>query len=658
MRRSLPAYLVVAILIASLGMSLALAAPPSSSLDFYAQGVAALQAADYAQAIIALQQAVKQDPNNEPAWFSLGVARAEQASPDLPGALEAFREALKLSPTRAGTRLYIGRIYEAQGAFPEAARVYQDEVRQTQGSPHVEALVALGRAYLLNQMPRDAEAVLQTALDEEPRYVEARYYLGRAQADLHRYPEAIQSYKYAKQVLQDYSDLVMRLRRLSAEEQRERKETEEKLAEDYGRAEDFSQRLGLWSALNKALGAAYLANEQYVEARNAYRGALDRAQNGNPNDPDAYAFVARSYLADARAAFNDEGLLFTAVGILKSAEKSADKALQVDPKSAEAFTIRGEIYLFEADTYTSDPQRGITSHTYDEAIKAFQDALTNRPEQMSAMLGMAQALLRKAQTVTPGSEEAQQALQKGRGMIQQALALGSDRAAGLVLLSQIALEEGQGQEARQFAEQALGLDSQSAEALNAAGLAAYWGGDPAEAVRNLRSATELAPRNPYYHYNLGNAYFQMQSWYMALREYNQALQAMPAVALARTATQRAQILFQSARCYHETQRFSQEIESLNDALALNPAYFEALLQLAQAYAAQEEYRGAQRALDQAVQRTAEDRQISLAKTLSGQIYEMAGDPHSAAAAYSEAVSLDGSNLVAQQALQRLTGQPS
>jgi len=655
MRRSLSTYVPVIAITALLG-ALPLAAQPPGATSPFVEGLAALEEEDYTQAITFLEQAVAQEPNNEPAWFHLGVACFNDD--DLPRALEAFRQALKLAPRRAGTRLYIGRIYEQQGAFEEALRIFREEVLRTECVNKVKAQVALGRTYLKAGLYGEAAEVLRQALEPEPKYVEALFALGLAETEQKDYEKAIEAFQKAKKILEEYSDLTSRLGRLTPEQQREFKDTEEKLAQEYGWAQDFVRDLGLWPALNKALGDAYLGDKQYVMARNAYRGALDRNQGGDPTDASVYAFLARSYLADAQQVFAEEGLLFTAIAVIRSAEESVDEALELDAKLAAAYEIRGELYTFQASTYDSDPDRNIVSHTYDEAIEALSKALEFEPDYVEAMVGMARAYLKKVQEQEPGSEEARESLQTARGLVQQVLTLEPDTAGSYALLAEIAIAQEQYPQAREYAEKALTLEGNHAGALNAAGLTYYFANELGRAARYFRRALELSSRDPQVRFNLGNTFFQMQSWYLARREYRKALEYTPTAALAKTAYQRAYILYQIALTYHETQRYDAEIETLNDSLALDSSYFEAYLQLARAYATKEAYRGAQRALEQAEQRAETDQAISLVNTLSGYIYEAAGDIHAAVIAYSNALVMDSSNPVAKEALARLSGEQS
>ena len=340
MRRSLPALALVVAFVTLL-LALPLAAQEDSGASPYVQGLAAIDQEKYSDAVKLLAQVVQQDATNEPAWFNLGIARFKSKPPDLPGALDAFRKALALAANRAGTRLYIGRIYEQQGAFAEAITMYEDEVTRTSGNNKNDAEVALGRVEYKAGESENAALHLKLAVADEPKYVEGLYWLGLAQTALEQYPEAVKTFRSAKNVLQDYADLKAGLGRMKPEQQRERKQTEEKLAQDYGRAQEFAQDLGLWPALNKALGDAYLGDKQYDMARVAYRGAMDKNQLGNPVDAEVQVKLAGAYLADAQDIFFRESLLYTAISVMRSAEKAADKAIELDAKSSDAYGVQG-----------------------------------------------------------------------------------------------------------------------------------------------------------------------------------------------------------------------------------------------------------------------------------------------------------------------------
>lgn len=658
MRRSLPALELVFIIAALLAALPLAAQPPASTTapsENFVKGMELLRTAKYSQAIPLLAEVVKAEPTNEPAWFSLGVAKFHTG--DNAGALEAFRTALSLFPDRPGTRLYIGRLYEAQGAYQEAIAVFSEEARRTTGSAQAEAQVALARTYYKAAAYEHARDTADIALDNEPRYVEALYIGALARHRVGDYKGAIERFKRAKDILQEWSDLNSALHRLQMhpEQVRERKLTEERMAQDYNWAQDFAQDMGMWPALNKSLGDSYLANKEYSMARASYRHAADLNQLGDKTDADVLVRVARANLADAMNQFTQDNQLFAAIALLREADTTLDQALQLDAKSAEAYEVRGEIYTFQAETYDAIPKFGITTHSFADAEAAFTKALQNAPGMADAMAGLAKVNLRQAEQ-RPGQQKSKDMLTKALGLVQQALTIRPDSAKYYTLLGQIYLAQEKYTEARGAAEKAEALDPKYAEAYNTSGLANYFTGNLGQALRDFQKAIELSPHEPHYHFNLGNTYFQMQSWYLARREYGQALKYTPSATLAKTTAQRAYIHYMTALTYHETRDYDSEVTTLNQALAIDISYFDAYLQLARAHAAKKEFRAAQRALDAAQSRAANRQENSQVETLSGQIFESAGDIHAAVAAYSRAVNLDRNNVAAQEALKRLSGQ--
>ncbi len=619
----------------------------------FISGVAKVEETDYEGAIADLQKAVEAQPQNEAAWYYLGQAYFKVER--LPEALEALTRSVELDPKRPGTRLYLGKIYEAQGATEQAIRVYQEELTKSQGTARADALVALARLYTAAGLVAEALEVLDEALEIEPNYVEAYYQRGLARTAEGSYDEAIDSFDKAREILDEWSLLSTRLKRLTAIQQRAKRQTPEHLAQEYAKAEEFATVLGLWPELNKARGDAFAAAGKWTEARNAYRHAMRHSELGNPADPDAHVRIARAYLNDAAALFNNEGLLFASIGVAKSATKSALQALSFEPDYAPAFDALGLIYAFEANTYVSEPAYGIVSHSYEEAIAEFTKALATDPHYFDALLHLAATYLDWAERLVPGSAEQIKAYDQAQTLVAKAsaLQLQDPRVQTEMARLQLALENYD--EALELAQAALSLDRDNVSALNTAGLACYYRGRLGEATEYFSAAIEADDTAHQSYTNLANAFFQMQSWYRARREYRKALERIPEAMIANTASQRSYVLFLIAVTYHETLMYDQEIEVLNQALALDPNYFEALRQLGRAHAENGEFRAAEEALRMALDKALDD--ISEAEVYAqlGQMHEREGNLHKAVAAYTAALSLDPNNLTARQTLQRLQG---
>ncbi len=71
----------------------------------------AIEAKDWAKAIGLLQQAVQSEPRNADAHNLLAYSLRKQVKPDLPGAFEHYKTALRLDPQHRGAHEYIGEAY-------------------------------------------------------------------------------------------------------------------------------------------------------------------------------------------------------------------------------------------------------------------------------------------------------------------------------------------------------------------------------------------------------------------------------------------------------------------------------------------------------------------------------------------------------------------
>ena len=618
--------------------------------DFIA-GVKKFDGGEFKGAIDDFAKVTAAKPDFEPAWYYLGVSKFRDA--DFAGALEALTKASALNPSRTGTRLYIGQIYEAQGAFDEAIRAYQEELRARRGRDEADVFNALGRAYLMVGDYDNAKDIIQRAIDAQPNYVESLFDLGLVYYKLKDNKQAIKQFMRARNVLDEYDQLKARLERLSASEQRAKKATEETMAQQYGLAEQFVTELGLRPALNKAVGDAYLADGDWANARNAYAHALRPSEGGNPADPDVYTRVAGATRQEAQETFYKNNLLFTAAQLASAAERKYEEALKNDANFAQALNGLGQTYAFEAATYGTDPDRGVVSHTFDDAIAKFQAALKSNPNYVDALLNLGRAYLTMGDKQGPGSAEAQDAYNKARESLDKALALQPKSAPILAELArnQVALE--QYDDALRTAQTALALDKSNVVAMNAAGMVHYTRGELSDAANYFSDAILADPTKAQSYTNLGNTYFQMASWYRARLEYRNALQRTPEATVARTSAQRSYLYYLIGITHFETGAYQKAVDSFNQSLSLAPAYFAALRALARGHAALKNYRAAERALRIALQKPPDDKSAADVECQLGEMYEEEGKTHEAIAAFSAGLAFDQSNVRCQEGLQRI-----
>ena len=616
-------------------------------------GVDKYNKGEYTAAVDLFTKATADKPDFEPAWYYLGVCRFKATPPDYAGALDALNKALALSPTRVGTKFYLGKIFEAQGDFDGAKREYQEEVQLRRGRDEAEVFNSLGRVYLLLGNFDEAKDVLERAVGTQPKYVEALYTLGLVYYNQKNAKAALKYYKRCNDIIDEYVQYKARVNRLSASEQRTKNTTEEQLEQQYGLARDFVTNLGLRPTLARAIGDAYLLDKDWSSARTAYAHALQPSEDGNPADPEIYALVGNAFLLDAKQTFFKSGLLFSTTHIATSAENSYNEALKNDQNSKTALNGLGEVYAFEAATYATDPDQGITSHSYDDAIAKFQAALKIDGDFDRALLNLGRAYLALGDRQEPGKADAVDDYTKAKDPLEKALALRpkDSEIRAEVARMQLALE--QYDDALSNAQTAIMADKDNVVALNTAGLVHYKRRELPDAANYFSQAILADPTKPQSYTNLGNTYFQMMSWYRARLEYRNALKRTPEAAIARTAIQRSYLNYLIGATHYETGSYQMAVDAFNEALSLDPSYFDALRALSRAYQAMKNYRAAERALKTALQKPPSESAAAEVQCQLGEMYEQEGRAHEAIAAFGGALVLDPSNVSAQEGLQRI-----
>ena len=646
--RSLAA--VVAVWTIAAGTALAQDQPVANP---FVQGVELVQKGEYQKAEQLLQQAVQQSPENEPAWFYLGIARFRQGNDA--GALEAFQQAHKLAPGRPGPTLYIGQIYERRGAYEEALRAYQRDLSLRRGHDVAEVYCAMARVYFKLGQYDAARDAARRALRIEPMMVEAYYWLGRALTELKQFEDAEKVFNKARDILEQWQIAKAGLQRKPKIESEaiKRIADEPRVTQKYYWAEQFASVLSMWPDLNKAMGDMYMEWRRWADARIAYRRALKKDEFGNPDDPDVYVRVARAYLADAKEEFDKGGRIYTCTGILAEALRSLQKAQELNEKYAPTYCLLGTVYACQARSYVSSPEAGIESHSFEDAIEQFQKALALEPDYVDALVGIGAVYVDLGYQKGAGTPEAADAFAQAIRYLEKAVTLAPRRADVHAELARAYLAADRLDAAAAEAEEALHLDPRNLVALNTAGTVAYYRSNLGLALEYFSRAAEIKPTDAQTHVNLGNTYFQMKSWYRARQEYKKALEYIPTAEIANTRLDRARLYYAIGLCYEHTLNYDKEIEALSNAIHLDDAYFDAYLQLAHAYAAKGEYRAAVQALRIAVQKAPSDAERVRAYLQLGKTLEQAGKMHEAVAAYTAAATIDPQNPLVQDALQRL-----
>jgi tetratricopeptide (TPR) repeat protein len=716
--------------------------------DHFLAGYQRFQRGEYDAAIVELQQATEAQPDFESAWFFLGAAQFELANQSLAPASDtasrdyrpaqaSLRKATELAPSRPEIRMYLGRIEEARGKYDAAGQWYREELSLRRVVDRHAAEMALARLSYQAGRTADASAALQAILDQEPDYVEARYYLGLCQAADKQPAKAVDTYKAAAKTLDGWLGKIYHLLRVEFLEvypdqpdkasrvvagwdqlrkelwqlresaSRSPKDTLEEITQQYARAEDFALGLHLWPQLNKALGDAYLGQQDWAAARNAYRQAMrPREGEGSAEDPDCWSRIGRAYFLNGKQTIEQQGLLMSAVDMFDAAigdqistttaaggtaaatatdptqwdgyaralyvagiNRDAPLAdmeppVEPDPVLGRVFDGLGEVYLFQASTYVTDKERGIKSHTFDDAITAFDKALLFYPTLTVAKLHKAQAMLnRGARAELPGDRQRDYAAAR-RILESDALVtkgLPRDLEADLwgeVSRAYIGLDDLK--KAEKASRAALALNSKHRLALNMLGLTRCLppNKDYVGAMQAFSDAIAVAPKDFESYMNLGNALYGMRSWGRAEREYERALNLIPETSVANTGSQRPYVLFLIARAQHEQGNYEKAVATLGKALQMRTDFYEALRLLAASYAGQSKWRAAEEALQGALRVLSPDNLTRVSSTHAhlGQVYEIQGRSHEAVAEYRQALAASAGNLAATDGLRRLLAQ--
>lgn len=156
----------------------------------------------HARAIDAYQQAVEIDPQYADAWFYLGLAYAN--SGQNAKAIDAFQQALRADPKHGEAWYSLGNSYRRLGQHAKAIDAYQQALRID--PQHARAWNNLGNAHSdLNQYAKAIDA-FQQALRINPRNARAWNNLGNAYYSLDQYAKAIDAYQQALQIDPQYAN--------------------------------------------------------------------------------------------------------------------------------------------------------------------------------------------------------------------------------------------------------------------------------------------------------------------------------------------------------------------------------------------------------------------------------------------------------------------
>lgn len=652
-------------------------------------GLADTGAGDYSDAQASLAKAMELAPSRPGVRMCLGRIQEEKGAYEQAKTLYREELSLKRLVERNSVFMAIGRVsYKAgqyQDALTLARRVLDEE------PSYVEAQYYMGLSLMAQGDYDEAIRIFKRSLKTLSDWMDRIFHLLRLEY-LETDPDDPQK---ASKVVENWDELRKELWSLRQAQARPAKQTFEEVTQEYARAQEFALDFHMWPEMHKALGDAYVGIKDWPAARNQYRKAMrPREGEGSEDDPDAWRRIGSAYFLNGKQMFEDTGLLLSAIEHFNAAEgdkappdpnqpQSADPAQRLDgyaralhvagiSKSArldqltappepdltiaQIFDGLGELYLYEANTYTSDEARGIQSHTHDEAIEAFDKALLFFPTHVPAMLHKTQATLGRGERAETEAEKLAD-FSAARDLIEQeALALDPNNPDLWAELGRAYVGLDELDRAEEAAKKALLIDKKHLVALNMSGLVDYYRNQCVAAAADFGRAIKVAPKDFQSYVNLGNALYGLRSWGRAQAEYIRALELIPQSSIANTGSQRPYILYLIARTQHERKLYERAISTLGEALKLRTDFYDAQRLLAASYSGVLKWRAAEEALRAALKSAPRGNLEEIASTHAhlGQVYEVQGRFHEAIAEYRIALAKYPGNMQAADGIRRLS----
>jgi tetratricopeptide (TPR) repeat protein len=324
-------HLIATLLIVAsfLAAPFAPAAPQQKGQPEYLQGLDALEAGKYSDAVTAFSAAIDADEERVAYWIARGVARA--LAQNFTAAEKDITRAQRLEPANQEARLWLSAITNMKGDFMQSGLIYQQATRDQYENAILDTSRAYGRLGFIQRSP-DADA--------DPEFL-ARARQERADA-LKKFPDIAAAFaNHAKGAASDIAPLLFdRARQLVA------KKDWAGALKDLQKASETNPRdvdiLHFRALCNLNLGAPAAAREQFTRVLTA--------------DPAAAASFAGRACADV------------VMGDARRARIDLDHALQLDPARAAEF--RKQFDEFAA----ANPAPQVKREELSNLLKSLHDA--------------------------------------------------------------------------------------------------------------------------------------------------------------------------------------------------------------------------------------------------------------------------------------------
>jgi tetratricopeptide (TPR) repeat protein len=161
------------------------------AVRYYNRGVAYYESGRYGGAIEAYKQAIRIKPDFSEAHNNLGASYLELGRYD--EAIEPLERAIRLKPDNASACYALGASYGELGRHNEAVKALKKALRLK--PDYADAYYNLGNSYFKLGLHNEAVEAYKHAIRIKPDYAEAYYNLGACYGQLSRYDEATEAYK-------------------------------------------------------------------------------------------------------------------------------------------------------------------------------------------------------------------------------------------------------------------------------------------------------------------------------------------------------------------------------------------------------------------------------------------------------------------------------
>ncbi len=340
------------LLLLALTFAACMQSPQAKSARYIAAGTKLLEKHDPARAILQFRNALKATPDDPEVYYQLGLAT--YATGDYSVAVAAFRKTIELYPSHRGAQLKLAQLMAATGnkellqdaegrlkallegnatspevlntlAFAELSLGNTGSAIQRLDQVLAQFPDALGSSAMLasaklsEQDAKGAEEILQKACNASPKSGDARRILGEFYTVQNRLADADAQLRNALQLEPNNGPARLDLARVQLYQ---------------GKKDDAEQNLTRLAAIEayRSIHAVFLFQDG---RRDEGIRELERLTKENPQDRSVRTNLVAAYRASKRVA---------------DADKLLERAIQDNPKDADALQQRGEV-LIQAGKY-------------------------------------------------------------------------------------------------------------------------------------------------------------------------------------------------------------------------------------------------------------------------------------------------------------------